>query len=77
PFIVAPRPGVDLKRFREPPFDRAELYFLEMAPIAISSSEVRRRYRLGLPTAGWVPPSVDRFIREHGLYGAQRTSPLE
>jgi len=77
PFIVAPRPGVDLARFREPPFDRAELYFLDMAPIALSSSEVRRRYRLGLPTAGLVPEAVDRFIRERGLYGVRRTSPLE
>ena len=77
PFIVAPRPGVDMRRFSQSPFDRAELYFLNMSPIALSSSEVRRRYRLGLPTAGLVPEAVDRFIREHGLYGARRTPPLE
>lgn len=77
PFIVAPRPGVGMGRFSQPPFDRAELYFLNMTPIALSSSEVRRRYRLGLPTAGLVPEAVDRFVRERGLYGARRTSPLE
>lgn len=77
PFIVAPRPGVDLRRFQAPPFDRAEIHILDMAPMAVSSSEVRRRYRLGLPTAGLVPEAVDRFIREHNLYGARRTSPLE
>lgn len=77
PFIVAPRPGVDLQVFQKPPFDRAEVHFLNMTPIALSSTEVRRRYRLGLPTAGLVPEAVDRFIREHGLYGARRTSPLE
>lgn len=77
PFIVAPRPGVDLSRFRRPPFDRAEIFLLNMEPIDVSSSEVRRRYKLGLPTAGLVPEAVDRFIREHGLYGARRTSPLE
>lgn len=77
PFIVAPRPGVDLSVFQRPPFDRAEIHFLNMTPIALSSSEVRRRYRLGLPTAGLVPDVVDRFIRERGLYGAQRNPPLE
>jgi len=77
PFIIAPRPGVDLQIFRRPPFDRAQIYFLNMTPIALSSTEVRRRYRLGLPTKGLVPEAVDRFIREHGLYGARRTSPLE
>lgn len=77
PFVVAPRPGVDLRVFRTPPFDRAEIHVLRMTPIALSSSEVRRRYRLGLPTAGLVPEEVDRFIRERGLYGARRTSPLE
>jgi nicotinate-nucleotide adenylyltransferase len=77
PFIVAPRPGTDLRRFSMPPFDRAALHFLSMSPIPISSAEVRRRYRLGLPTVGLVPDAVDRFIRERRLYGARRTSPLE
>lgn len=69
PFIVAPRPGVPLTTFRRPPFDRAELLFLEMPLIAVSSSEVRRRYREDLPIEGMVPPAVDRWIRAHGLYG--------
>ncbi len=69
PFIVAPRPGVPLATFRHAPFDRAELHFLEMPFIAVSSSEVRHRYREGLPTEGMVPPAVDQWIRAHGLYG--------
>lgn len=69
PFIVAPRPGVPPTTFRRPPFDRGELHFLEMPLIAVSSSEVRRRYREGLPTVGMIPPAVDRWIRAHGLYG--------
>lgn len=77
PFIVAPRPGVDLARFRLPPFDRAEIYVVAIEPIALSSSEVRRRYRLGLPTKGLVPEAVDRFIRERGLYGAHGDPPLK
>lgn len=77
PFIVAPRPGVDLRIFSAPPFDRSEIHILNMTPIAISSSEVRRRYRLGLSTAGLVPEAVDRFIKERGLYGTRRIPPLE
>ncbi|MBC7220413.1 nicotinate (nicotinamide) nucleotide adenylyltransferase [Candidatus Bipolaricaulota bacterium] len=69
PFIVAPRPGVSPDTFGRPPFDRAEVHLLNMPTISVSSSEVRRRYREGLPTAGIVPPAVDRWIRTNGLYG--------
>jgi len=69
PFIVAPRPGVSAATFHRPPFDRAEVHFLKMPTISVSSSEVRRRYREGLPTLGMVPPAVDRWIRTNGLYG--------
>lgn len=72
PFIVAPRPGASPAVFHRPPFDRAEIYFLEMPLIAISSSEIRRRYRSGLSTEGLVPPAVDQWIRAHGLYGVAR-----
>ncbi|MBC7092952.1 nicotinate (nicotinamide) nucleotide adenylyltransferase [Candidatus Bipolaricaulota bacterium] len=69
PFIVAPRPGVDMAVFHRAPFTQAELHFLEMPLINLSSAEVRRRYREGLSTAGMVPEAVDRFIRRHRLYG--------
>lgn len=69
PFIVAPRPGVPRTTFLRPPFHRGQIHFLEMPLISISSSEVRRRYRSGLPTEGLVPPAVDRWIRANGLYG--------
>jgi nicotinate-nucleotide adenylyltransferase len=69
PFIVAPRPGIHPTAFGGSPFDRAELFFLQMPLISVSSSDVRRCYRDGLPTAGMVPPAVDRWIRAHGLYG--------
>jgi nicotinic acid mononucleotide adenylyltransferase len=39
-----------------------------MEPVEISSSEIRRRYREGLPVEGLVPEAVDRFIRTHGIY---------
>jgi len=68
PFIVAPRPGTEGISFCRPPFDQAEVHVLNMPLIPVSSSEVRRRYRTGLPTAGMVPPAVDRWIRDHRLY---------
>ena len=69
PFIVAPRPGAQVTSFCRPPFDRADVRFLRMPLISVSSSEVRRLYRAGLPVEGMVPPAVDRWIRDHGLYG--------
>ncbi len=69
PFIVAPRPATDIGSFSRPPFDQAEVHLLQMPPIPVSSSEVRRRYRSGLSTTGMVPPAVDRWIRDHRLYG--------
>ena len=60
-------------------FDRASLdgiragaadavVFLEGPDIGISGEEIRRRVRQGLPATYWVPPPVDSYIREHGLY---------
>ncbi len=68
PFIIAPRRGIREEELRRPPLDRAEVYFLRMEPVEISSSEIRRRYRLGLPVSHLVPEAVDRFIRERGIY---------
>ena len=39
-------------------------------PIEISSTEVRRAAAAGKSLAGLVPPAVEAYIREHGLYGA-------
>ncbi len=36
----------------------------------ISSTEIRRRVRAGLPVRCLVPDAVDRYIADHGLYGA-------
>jgi len=68
PFIIAPRRGIDPEELRRPPLDRAEIHLIPMEPVEISSSEIRRRYREGLPVEGLVPEAVDRFIRAHGIY---------
>jgi nicotinate-nucleotide adenylyltransferase len=41
-----------------------------LAMPAVSSTEVRGRLAKGEPVGGLVPKSVERYIREHGLYGA-------
>lgn len=41
-------------------------------PLAISSSEVRRRTAEGLDLSGWVPAEVGAYIRRHGLYHTVR-----
>lgn len=69
PFIVAPRKGIPHEAFRREPFNLAEIYFLDMEEIDLSSSDIRRRYREGLSTEGLVPRPVDEFIRAQGLYG--------
>ncbi len=48
----------------------ARVKFLSMAPIDISSSQVRERIAAGLPLHGKLPAAVERYVVEHELYGA-------
>jgi len=49
---------------------RERVVWLPMPLVAISASAVRERVRQGLPIHYWVPPAVEEYIREHGLYAA-------
>jgi len=75
PFIVAPRDGVKKEIFSAPPFDRAEIHFLDMEEVDLSSTWVREAVRKGEEFARFVPPQVTAYIQEHGLY-RQLTKPL-
>jgi nicotinate-nucleotide adenylyltransferase len=56
----------------EPGSDRApRLRALRMAPVAVSSSTVRRRIAAGEPVAELVGERVAGYIAEHGLYRTQ------
>jgi nicotinate-nucleotide adenylyltransferase len=41
---------------------------IEMAPLPVSSTEIRRRVAAGESIAGMVPAAVARYIERHGLY---------
>ncbi len=76
-FLVVPRPGFPkevlqtLEGALEPwEIQALEEGFLDVPPVPVSSTEVRRRLAEGLPLEGLVPPAVQEWIRDRGLDGA-------
>ena len=68
PFVIAPREGVSVDAFSDALFDRAEMHLLDMEEVDLSSSWVRERVMRGEPISEWVPPEVEAYITENGLY---------
>lgn len=69
---VAGRP--DAGREPHPEVARAARDAVLLPPMAVSSSEVRRRIAEGLPIEGLVPDAVARYIARHRLYAAPATT---
>lgn len=46
------------------------IFLLNAETPDVSSTAIRARARAGLPITDLVPPEVDQYIRQHGLYGA-------
>ena len=68
PFVIAPRPGVPLSAFAEPPFEQASIHFLDMPAIDLSSTSLREMLLKGERIDRFVPAGVAEYINEHGLY---------
>lgn len=70
--VAVTRPGIEVDL---PALERlipglsARLEIIDMPEVEISSSDLRRRVREGLPIKYQVPEEVERYIREHRLYG--------
>jgi nicotinate-nucleotide adenylyltransferase len=70
--IAVARPGYDLSKLRSS-LDAALLkhvHTLEVEGVDVSSTEVRRRIRQGLPIDHLTPPEVADYILRRGLYRA-------
>jgi nicotinate-nucleotide adenylyltransferase len=73
---VAERPELEDTGFGEALADelatamRARVVWLRMPRVDINSTAVRDRVRRGLSIRYWVPPAVEEYIRQHGLYVA-------
>jgi len=69
--VVAKRAGyqVDVSELEQAlPGLRERMVLIDTPELSISSSDLERRVRCGLPIRYQVPPDVERYIREHGLY---------
>jgi nicotinate-nucleotide adenylyltransferase len=67
--------GSELASLAPPPDSPPRVTSLRMAPVAASSSAVRRLIAAGEPVAGLVGETVAGYIAEHGLYRTTDASP--
>jgi nicotinate-nucleotide adenylyltransferase len=69
--VVAERAGyrVDLPALNKAlPGMKERLELIDTPELSISSTDLQRRVRHGLPIRYQVPPAVERYVREHRLY---------
>lgn len=72
-FIIVTRPGYkleknDLQCQRRPAGLEDNIYYLEAPGFDFSSTDIRNRVRQGKPIKYLVPPQVEQYIKNHGLY---------
>jgi nicotinate-nucleotide adenylyltransferase len=65
---VARRAGVPPAAGEGLPGLRERAVWLRMPLVDVSATEIRERVRRGLPVGELVPPVVEVYIQEHGLY---------
>jgi len=72
-FIAATRPGYDLTRLNDKlkmigdDCDK-KVIIMKIPALSISSTDIRRRIREGLPIKYLVPEEVEEYIKKHNLY---------
>ena len=69
--VAVARPGfeVDMSKLEDSiPGISSRVEIIDMPEVDISSSDLQRRVKEGLPIRYQVPESVERYIREHRLY---------
>ena len=65
--IAVSRPGFELQSL-EPAAGWPTIHFMDMPPVDVSATDIRRKVQEGLPIEDVVPAPVARYIRERGLY---------
>lgn len=50
---------------------RERMVLIDTPELSISSTDLERRVRCGLPIRYQVPPDVEGYVREHGLYAGE------
>jgi len=68
---VPPSAGI-----KESWFSEYRVFCVPIRALNVSSTEIRRRIRGGEPLRGFVPPAVERFIKDHRLYSKRRPEAL-
>ena len=71
-FIVATRPGTDLRKVARVAVPDATVHFLGGVQVDVSASQVRQAARRGRSVAGLVPSAVADYIAKMALYSGRR-----
>jgi len=70
-FVGCTRPGAEVEPATLAEIPAERLTMLEIPALAISSTDVRERQRLGRPVWYLVPDGVVQYVTKHGLYPAR------
>lgn len=75
-FIGVTRPGFDATSFllqlqQEHPETQERIHYLEIPALAIASTDIRERVKLGLPIRYLLPEPVRQYILQNKLYTAE------
>jgi len=60
-------------RIHERLFSTFRIFLVPIDALDISATDIRKRARRGESLKGWVPPSVEKYIREHKFYEKRRS----